>query len=206
MKKIFVFLLFLLQLLIFAADTTEPYPYKMMDYEFFLDFSDAKQERYLLNYVLGYGLTEKISPYFSASTFHNHKLDNNDYSFNFGVFANIIELGIFQFDIYTDYMFHHTKEYELLIGSELNIDIKNFGIYSRIEQINFEKLDIHHIIGVYVTLFEKYQILLEAVDFKEEFDFGVNIAVNDNVELVTHFSTNKNFDAFNGGIGTIINY
>lgn len=206
MKKIFVFLLLSVQSLIFAADTTEPYPYKMMDYEFFLDFSDAKQERFLPNYVIGYGLTEKISPYFSASTFHNHKLDNNDYCFNFGIFTNIIELGIFQFDIYTDYMFHHTKEYELLFGSELNIDIKNFGIYSRIEQINFEKLDIHNIIGVYVILFEKYQILLEAVDFKEEFDFGVNIGLNDNIELITHISTNKDFDAFTGGIGTIMNF
>jgi len=205
MKKILLLLL-VFSINLFAADTTEPYPYKMMDYEFFLDLSNAKQERFLPNYVIGYGLTEKISPYFSASTFHDHELANNDYCFNFGVFSNVIELGIFQFDLYTDYMFHHTKEYELLWGSELNIDMKNFGIYSRIEQINFEKLDIQNIIGVYVTLFEKYQILLETVNFKEEFDFGVNIAINDNIELITHITTNKDLNAFKGGIGTIMNF
>lgn len=197
MKKILLIMI-LLCVNIFGADTLESYSKDGFGVATFQDFTN---DSYLMNYsFVGYGITDKISPYVSSFSIQDKDLTISDNILSVGIFSNIINHNTLKLDLLMEY----NEVKQAMVGFELNLDFNIFGFYSRMKQLDiFDSLDIQNVIGGYVT-FGRFQFLCEISNFTDLYDFGLNILIHDNVEIISHIGTDNTRSFIVGGTGLFI--
>lgn len=114
---------------ILGLDTTEPFDPGFSDNEFYLSFSGQGRELGA-EYVLGVGVTERLSTVFSFLTTTNHYFDHAGTEFGAGLFLNTVDTDLFKLD----FSLGMSSEGGVGIGTELNFDFERVGIQLGVEE------------------------------------------------------------------------
>ncbi len=171
---------------ILGLDTTEPFDPGFSDNEFYLGFSgigaDEGGRELGAEYVLGVGVTDKLSTVFSFVTTTNEYFDHAGTEFGAGLFLNTVDTDLFKLD----FSLGMSSEGGVGIGTELNFDFERVGIQLGVEE------------GIAVN-----------ADVGTEIDFTTAVAplvyfsINDQLQLLSAFDIEfpNHEDVEIGGVG-----
>jgi hypothetical protein len=197
----------------FSLDTTEPFDPGFSDNEFYLSFSGQGRELGA-EYVVGVGVTDKLSTVFSFVTTMNHYFDHAGTELGAGLFLNTVDSDMFKLD----FSLGMSSEGGVGVGMELNFDFERAGIQLGVEEgiaVNADvatETDFTTTVGplVYFSINDQMQ-LLSAFDiaFPDHADveiggvgLGFNAVVNDAIELISEvgFDIPQGDESFTVGV------
>ena len=176
-----------------AADTVETWDIGATDLDLYVGFDGIGLQKYEKtiygDIMLGYGLIDRFSAYLGAALQGNEFFADGRAGIYLGIFGTPVETKHFDFDLFLDFAAggRGMRDFQVAPALELNFDIdpdmRSWGLYLRAAfpvggseasapggegSVDCETVfHIEPVIGMYYTIAEKHQILLE-------FDFAVH--------------------------------
>ncbi|MBN2530434.1 MAG: hypothetical protein JXR76_28870 [Deltaproteobacteria bacterium] len=166
-----------------GADTVEPFDIGATDFEMYIGMDGFGLEKYektvFSEVVLGYGILERMSAYFSTSLAANEYFADGTVGFAFGIYGNVVDTHHFDVDLFLDFS-GTIGDFAVTPALELNVDadpqMGSVGLYLRTGAPLFGRdvaladalepdyelaTQIDGTLGFYATLGEAHQLLLE---------------------------------------------
>lgn len=202
----------------FSLDTTEPFDPGFSDNEVYVWFSgigaDDGGRELGAEYVLGVGVTDKLSTVFSYVGTTNEYFDHAVTEFGAGLFLNTVDTDLFKLD----FSLGLSSGGGAAIGTELNFDFERAGLQLAVEEGIGRDTDVETEFDfstaiaplVYFSINDRIQ-LLSAFDiaFPDHADveiggvgLGFNAVVNDAIELISEigFDIPQDDESFTVGV------
>lgn len=202
-----------------ALDTTEPFERGFSDNELYLGFNgiglNKGQKSLGLEYVLGAGVSDRLSSTLVLSLGTNEYFNYSYLGAGVGLFLNAIDLELFKLDFMTSL----SSDGIFTFGTEINLDFKAIGFQLTLEEAlendgEFKVLPSTALVPqANFNLGESVQ-LLTAVDLTFSRDgaeigaaaIGANIVLNDIVELINEISFDIPQDSEKFSAGLLIGF
>ncbi len=207
-----------------AADTIETFDPGVSDFEIYAAYDGAglpSEDRALgAAALLGIGIVPRFSGYLAVGSAAKEDLSDAEGALALGVFGTPVDTEHFDLDLLLDVTVHGPgfSSFHVLPIAELNLDFPNFGVYLRTggnlegtaERDGGVSRNLSIIVnpGVYVTIRERHQLLVEYcgdVHLNDEIRYeqagialGYNVALSDRVELINQVSLSIPID--DGGV------
>ncbi len=161
-----------------AGDTIECYGMGTIDFEMYFTFDGANRtpSNQILGsqFMLGYGLTNRLSGYLGTTFSVNGNLVDSATENSVGLFTTPLDTDHLDLDILLDFSAHGNNQFTIGPGLELNWDaaseLDSWGLYVRsglaisgqgTAKGSVQTADIILVLGCYGTLGQGHQLLLE---------------------------------------------
>ena len=170
-----------------GADTVETWDIGATDVDFYVGFDGIGLEKYEKSVygdiMLGYGLIDRFSAYVGAALQGNEFFADGEACIYLGIFGTPVETKHFDFDLFLDFAAggKGMRDFQVAPALEINFDIdpdmRSWGLYLRTafpvggseasapggeSSVDYDTVfHIEPVIGMYCTIAEKHQILLE---------------------------------------------